>query len=103
MLRFLFSLIMLAVLAYFATTVPLGKRTLWGHLVAIFRTEEAKDLVDGTKDEARKLADRLRQGLEADAGVPHKPKPESGTAKPLDPMRPEDQRQLQKLVKERTH
>ncbi len=105
MLRFLFSLIMLAILAYFATTVPLGKRTLWGHLAAIFRTEEAQDLVDGTKDEAKKLADRLRQGLPPDAGVSHKPKSDAnpGAHKPLDPLRPEDQRQMQKLVKDRAH
>jgi len=103
MLRFLFSLIMLAVLAYFATSVPLGKRTLWGHMVAIFRTEQAQDLVDGTKDEAKKLADRLRNGLGTDGGVPTKPTVEAGTAKPLDPLRHDEQKQMQKLVKERAH
>jgi hypothetical protein len=63
LIRFLGTLLLLAIIAYFATTVQLGKRTLWGHLVAIFSTPAAKDLADGTKEEAKKVADRLRREL----------------------------------------
>jgi hypothetical protein len=84
MIRFLFSLIFIAVIAYFATTVPLGRKTLWQHLVAIFRTDEAKELVDGTKEEAKKLADRVLDGMKPDAGAPdstHAPPPERHDSK----------------------
>jgi hypothetical protein len=61
--RFLLSIVFIAIIVYFATTVQLGKRTLWGHLVAIFSTPAAKDLAEGTKEEAKKVADRLRREL----------------------------------------
>jgi hypothetical protein len=61
--RFLLSLVFIVIIVYFATTVQLGKRTLWGHLVAIFSTPAAKDLAEGTKEEAKKVADRLRREL----------------------------------------
>jgi hypothetical protein len=66
--RFLFSLMVLAVVVWFATTVPLGKRTLWGHLRAIAGTQEAKDLAEGTAEEAHKVAERMRQ-LRLDGGA----------------------------------
>jgi len=33
-----------------ATTVKFGKRTLWGHVNAIWSTPEAKDARDGIKE-----------------------------------------------------
>jgi hypothetical protein len=59
LVRFLFSLAILAVVLWFATMVPLGSRTLWGHLRAIAGTQEAKELAEGTKEEAKKVADKL--------------------------------------------
>ena len=35
LVRFLFSLCIAAIVVWFAVTVPLGTRTLWGHLRAI--------------------------------------------------------------------
>src|SRR5262249_11493067 len=100
LVRFLFSLAMTAALIWFAVSVPLGKRTLWGHLRAIFSTPEAKDLADGTKEEAEKVARRVQQGL-------HRPdlRTEAGQGRqqPLDPVEADDRRKLQKLVKEKAH
>jgi hypothetical protein len=90
LIRFLISLAMFAAFVWFATTVPLGKRTLWGHLRAIFATQEAKDLADGTKEEAKKVADRFREGLAKDGGAP------------LDPLDDKDRDGLDKLVKQKT-
>ena len=45
LVRFVVSLVVLAAFVWFSVTVPLGKRTLWGHVHAIFATQEAKDLV----------------------------------------------------------
>ncbi len=63
LIRFLFSLAVTAAFLWFAVSVPLGKRTLWGHLRAIFSTPEAKDLAEGTRQEAEKVAERVRQEL----------------------------------------
>jgi ABC-type uncharacterized transport system permease subunit len=72
MIRFLFSLLVLAIVVWFATMVPLGNRTLWGHIRAISETREAKDFANGTRKEAKKVADQLLAG--ADAGVRPEPK-----------------------------
>jgi hypothetical protein len=63
LVRFLISLLMFLAFIWFAVTVPLGKRTLWGHAQAIFRTQEAKDLADGTKEEAEKVARKVKEEL----------------------------------------
>jgi hypothetical protein len=70
LLRTIFSLLVLAITIWFATMVPLGSRTLWGHIKAISGTKEAQELAEGTKDEAKKVADKLLS--DRDAGVrPH--------------------------------
>lgn len=50
--------------AYFAVTVPLGKRTLWGHLVRIAKTPEAQDLADGAKETARDIARKAQKEID---------------------------------------
>jgi hypothetical protein len=61
LIRLLISVAMTAAFVWFAVTVPLGKHTLWGHLVAIFSTPQAKDLAEGTREEAHKVVDRIRE------------------------------------------
>ncbi len=63
LVRFCISLVMLTTFIWFAVTVPLGKRTLWGHMHAIFGTQEAKDLAEGTKEEAEKVAHKVKEEL----------------------------------------
>jgi hypothetical protein len=98
LIRFLLSLLVLAGIVWFAINVPLGKRTLWGHLRAIFSTREAKDLADGTKEEAQKVADKVRQGLH--------PSDMSSSSRrqhaPLDEVEESDRQKLHDLVKEKT-
>jgi hypothetical protein len=90
--RLLFTLLVLVALFWFATSVNLGKRTLYGHLRAIFATQEAKDLAEGAKDEAKKIAERMRREEHGavDAGAP------------LDQVRTDERRELDKLVKDKT-
>jgi hypothetical protein len=97
--RFLTSLLFVVVVLWFATNVQLGKRTLWGHLRAIFASQEAKDLAEGTKEEAKKVADKVRDELARDGGSDG----ESHRAHaPLDPVDAKDQKSLDKLVHEKT-
>jgi hypothetical protein len=66
LIRWLFSLALLSVVAWFALTVPLGKRTLFAHLRAILATQEARELADGTKEEAERVVGRVRRELGKD-------------------------------------
>jgi len=65
MMRFLVYLVIAIALAYFATTVPLGKHTLVGHVRAIWHTEEVQELKRGVKDKAGPAVDRLERGVRA--------------------------------------
>ncbi len=97
LIRFLLSLAMLAAFVWFAVSVPLGKRTLWGHVRAILSTREAKDLADGTRDEAHKVADKMRQGLH-----PQDMSSSSHARAPLDPIEDGDRKKLRELVRHKT-
>lgn len=65
MLRFLVYLAIAVAIAYFATTVQLGRRTLVGHIRAIWHTEEVQELKDGVKEKAGPAVDRLERGVKA--------------------------------------
>jgi len=64
MLRLLVYLALGAGLAYCGATVPLGKRTFFGHVQAIWATEEARELQEGVKEKAGPAADRVKRGIE---------------------------------------
>jgi hypothetical protein len=65
-------------LAYCGATVKLGKRTFFGHVRAIWATEEAQDLKHGVEEGVGPAAHRIKKGIQAgvkameddDAGVP---------------------------------
>jgi hypothetical protein len=65
MLRFIVYLVIAIAVVYFATTVPLGKRTLVGHVRAIWHTEQVQDLKEGVKEKAGPAVDRLGRGMKA--------------------------------------
>ncbi|HUS65062.1 MAG TPA: hypothetical protein VMZ28_10990 [Kofleriaceae bacterium] len=97
LIRWAFSILLFLVVVWFATTVPIGKHTLWGHLSAIFSTQEAKDLADGAKEEAKKIADRVREErARGDGGAARH------TREPLDPVDDGDRKKLDKLVRDKS-
>ena len=65
MLRFLVYLVIAIGLFYVATEVPLGKRTLVGHVRAIWHTEEVQELKDGVKEKTQPAVDRIERGVKA--------------------------------------
>ena len=65
MLRFILWLAIAIGIVYVATNVPLGKRTLVGHVRAIWHTEEVRELKDGVKEKAGPAVDRLERGVKA--------------------------------------
>lgn len=53
------------VVVWFAWKVPIGNKTLVGHVKAIWETKEVKDLKDGVKEKAGPAVDRLERGVKA--------------------------------------
>jgi hypothetical protein len=97
LVRWLFSLAVLAIVLWFATNVPLGKRTLWGHVRAIVSTQEAKDLAEGTKEEAERMARRVKEELRKDATPGEEVTPKRA---PLEELSDHDRESLDHLVKD---
>jgi hypothetical protein len=99
LVRWLTSLAVFAIVAWFAINVPLGKRTLWGHLRAIISTQEAKDLAEGTREEAERVARRVKDELRKDATPGEEPlAPKRG---PLEKLTDHDRESLDHLVKDK--
>lgn len=65
MLRMLVFLTFVAVLAFFGATVKLGQRTFFGHISAIWSTDEAQDMRKGLEEKAGPALDRVKRGVEA--------------------------------------
>jgi hypothetical protein len=65
MLRFLVYVAIAIGVVWFATQVPIGKRTFVGHVRAIWQTEEVQELKDGVKEKAGPAVDRLERGVKA--------------------------------------
>lgn len=100
LLRWLFWLCALGSMVYFAATVPLGDRTLIGHLRAIAGTPEARSLGEGAREEAGKMAERVRKELQA---VPDAAPAATGRAPaPAEHLDDADRKALDRVVRERT-
>ena len=69
MIRWVVILAICAVLAFCGSTVPLGKKTFFGHVKAIWSSEPMTDLKDGVKESAGPATDKAKEfvkgGLEA--------------------------------------
>src|SRR5688500_1492495 len=65
MIRLLVFLALAAGFVWFGSSVHLGKRTLFGHVRAIWATEEVQDLKQGVEDKAAPAVDRVKRGVKA--------------------------------------
>lgn len=65
MIKLLIYLALAAGLAYCGATVKLGKRTFFGHVRAIWATEEVQDLKEGVEEKAAPAVKRVKRGVEA--------------------------------------
>jgi hypothetical protein len=64
-IKLLIYLALAAGLAYCGATVKLGKRTFFGHVRAIWATEEVQDLKQGVEEKAGPAMQRVKRGVEA--------------------------------------
>jgi hypothetical protein len=72
LLRFVFWTCVCFGCAYFALAVPLGKRTLAGHLVNLWRSPEGQELREGTRETLEPAIEKMKRGaqdLRGDGGA----------------------------------
>ena len=58
LLRLVFVIGAIGAMVWFGSTVPLGERTLFEHIQAIWKTHESQDLVRGTKEKVGHVVNR---------------------------------------------
>jgi hypothetical protein len=80
MVRLLIFLVLAAGLAYAGATVKLGKRTFFGHIRAIWATEEVQELKHGVEEKAGPAVDRVKRGVKAGIEAAEKDDNGSGSA-----------------------
>ena len=64
-MKLILTLAIIVGLAYCGATVKLGKRTFFGHVKAIWATEEVQDLKTGVEEKVAPAADKLKRGVNA--------------------------------------
>ena len=65
MFRAIFWLIIIGVFIWFGATVKLGKRTLFGHVHAVWATPEAQDMKNGIEEKAGPVVNKVERGVKA--------------------------------------
>lgn len=80
MIRLLVFLVLAAALAYAGATVKLGKRTLFGHIRAIWATEEVQELKHGVEEKAGPAVEKVKRGVKAGIEAAEKDEIGSGSA-----------------------
>ncbi len=83
MIKLLLFLALAGALGYCGATVKLGNKTFFGHIQAIWKTEEVQDLKTGIEEKAapvtHKIETGVKEGIRAathdDAGVDPHPTP----------------------------
>ncbi len=65
LIRSLVTLCMLALFVWIGATVPLGERTLFGHIGNIWSSEEARELRDGVQEAGGPVVEKVERGVKA--------------------------------------
>lgn len=82
MIKLLIYLALAAGLAYCGATVKLGKRTFFGHVKAIWATEEVQDLKEGVKENLGPAAKTVKDKVHDLTADEDNEKKGSGSAAP---------------------
>ena len=64
MIKLLLFLALACALGYCGATVKLGNKTFFGHIQAIWKTEEVQDLKTGIEDKAAPVTHKIKTGVE---------------------------------------
>ncbi len=88
LIKVLVGLVCIGVFVWAGATVPLGERTLFGHLRAIGSTKESQDLVRGTKEKVTEVSHRIKGD----------DKPVAPIAPPQEKLTNGDRKEMKKLL-----
>jgi hypothetical protein len=66
LLRATVGVTIFAALGYLVVSVPVGRKTLFEHSVAISKTRPARELVEDVRQAASDTAEKVREGLDRD-------------------------------------
>ena len=80
LIRSILSLAFLAVFLFVGATVPIGSRTLFGHVANIWSSDEAQELVEGVKESSGPMVDRVKRGVKAGLADPVDAGPEDDSS-----------------------
>ncbi len=80
LIRSTLSMAFLGLFIVVGLTIPIGQRTLFGHVSNIWASDEAQELVEGVKDSSGPLVDRVKRGVEA--GLSDEAPPVASTENP---------------------
>jgi hypothetical protein len=64
-IRLIIFLALAGLIAYCGATVKLGRKTFFGHVRAIWHTEEVQDLKEGVEETAGPAVHRVERGIHA--------------------------------------
>jgi hypothetical protein len=106
LLRLIFVLGGLAAITWFGMTVPLGDRTLFEHMQAIWKTHESQDLLRGTKAKVGDLVDRASEKVvrgvakngPSQASAHGESSAEESTKPPLEELPAKDRKALRGII-----
>jgi len=65
MIRALLWLVLIGAFIWFGATVKLGNKTFFGHVRAIWHTEEVQDLKHGVQEKAEPAVHKVEKGVKA--------------------------------------
>ncbi len=109
LLRLVAYLVVLVALVWFGATVKLGKYTLFDHVQNIWKTQESRELVEGTKgkvgDLVNRASDRVVKGVGKNVTAPASSRGESADergAAPMEDVQNEDRKTLRELIGRKT-
>ena len=105
LLRLIFVLGGLGAMIWFGTTVPLGNRTLFEHIQAIWKTPESRGLVRGAKDKVGTLVDhatnRVVKGVAKNGPTAHGEAAEQDTeTAPMEDLQAKDRKALRGVIEQ---
>jgi hypothetical protein len=66
LVRATFGVVVFAALGYLVVSVPVGRKTLFEHTLAISKTREARELAEDVQQAASTTAEKVREGLKRD-------------------------------------
>ncbi|HEY1556557.1 MAG TPA: hypothetical protein VGF94_17095 [Kofleriaceae bacterium] len=64
MIRFLIFILLAGAIGYCGATVPIGNKTLFGHIRAIWHSPQTQDLKNGVKETAGPTVHKVERGIE---------------------------------------